>query len=63
MSFELLPTDYKDISYAGNRKYKKIDNEDGTISFQDMTVYENRDKVFFGAMTGNSCRKSPSRNR
>lgn len=53
MSFELLPTDYKDISYTGNRKYNKINNDDGTISFQDVTVYENRDKAFFGAMTAN----------
>ena len=53
MSFELLPTDYKDISYTGNRKYNKINNDDGTISFQDVTVYENRDKAFFGAKTAN----------
>lgn len=53
MSFELLPTDYKDISYTGNRKYNKINNDDGTISFQDVTAYENRDKAFFGAMTAN----------
>lgn len=53
MSFELLPTDYKDISYTGNRKYNKINNDDGTVSFQDVTVYENRDKAFFGAKTAN----------
>ena len=53
MSFELLPTDYKDISYTGNRKYNKINNDDGTISFQDVTAYENRDKAFFGAKTAN----------
>ena len=53
MSFQLLPTDYKDISFNGNRKYNKIQNDDGTISFQDVTVYQNRDKAFFGADTAN----------
>ena len=53
MSFKLLPTDYKDISFTGNRKYNKIQNDDGTISFQDVTVYQNRDKAFFGADTAN----------
>ena len=53
MSFQLLPTDYKDISFTGNRKYNKIQNDDGTISFQDVTVYQNRDKAFFGADTAN----------
>lgn len=53
MSFQLLPTDYKDMSFTGNRKYNKIQNDDGTISFQDVTVYQNRDKAFFGADTAN----------
>ena len=53
MSFQLLPTDYKDISFTGNRKYNKIQNDDGTISFQDVTVYQNRDKAFFGADIAN----------
>lgn len=53
MSFQLLPTDYKDISFTGNRKYNKIQNDDGTISFQDVTVYQNIDKAFFGADTAN----------
>lgn len=53
MSFQLLPTDYKDISFTGNRKYNKIQNDDGTISFQDVTVYQNRDKAFFGADNAN----------
>ena len=53
MSFKLLPTDYKDISFTGNRKYNKIQNDDGTISFQDVTIYQNRDKAFFGADTAN----------
>ena len=53
MRFQLLPTDYKDISFTGNRKYNKIQNDDGTISFQDVTVYQNRDKAFFGADTAN----------
>lgn len=43
-----LKTDYKDdILAAGNlRKYQMIQNNDGTVSFQDVTQYEQTGDVF-----------------
>lgn len=34
-----LKTDYKDDMFAGARKYRRIDNDDNTISLVDMTEY------------------------
>lgn len=34
-----LKTDYKDAIFPGNRKYQMIQNEDSTVSFQDVTEY------------------------
>lgn len=34
-----LKTDYKDAMFQGNRKYQMIQNEDGTVSFEDVTEY------------------------
>ena len=34
-----LKTDYKDAMSQGNRKYQMIQNEDGTVSFEDVTEY------------------------
>lgn len=34
-----LKTNYKDDKFTGMRKYEKIDNPDGTISLNDVTVY------------------------
>ena len=34
-----LKTDYKDAIFEGRRKYKMIDNVDGTVSFDDVTDY------------------------
>ena len=43
-----LKTDYKDdILATGNlRKYQMINNSDGTVSFQDVTVYEQTGDIF-----------------
>ena len=43
-----LRTDYKDdILSSGNlRKYKMINNGDGTVSFQDVTVYQQTGDTF-----------------
>lgn len=46
MSWQLLPTDYKDAVWSGLKKYNQIDNSDGTISLQDVTVYNNKEKSF-----------------
>ena len=34
-----LKTDYKDAIFKERRKYKMIDNGDGTVSFDDVTEY------------------------
>lgn len=34
-----LRTDYKDDVFSGSRKYRMIDNGDGTVSFSDQTQY------------------------
>jgi hypothetical protein len=48
-----LPTDYTDAVWDGRRKYNQIYNSDGTVSFDDVTVYTNREKSFFGAKDAN----------
>ena len=34
-----LKTDYKDYAFFGNKKFKMITNQDGTVSFEDVTRY------------------------
>lgn len=53
MAWELLPVDYTDAVWSGLKKYSQIDNNDGTISLQDVTVYTNKEKSFFGAIQAN----------
>lgn len=53
MSWENLPTNYTDAVFSGLRKYQQINNGDGTISFQDVTVYQNQENSFFGANDAN----------
>ena len=53
MAWQLLPVDYTDVVWNGLKKYNQINNSDGTISFQDVTAYTNREKSFFGAMQAN----------
>lgn len=53
MAWELLPVDYTDAVWSGLKKYSQIGNDDGTISLQDVTVYTNKEKSFFGAMQAN----------
>ena len=48
-----LPTNYKDAVWNGNRKYRQITNSDGTVSFEDVTVYSQKDDSFFGAADAN----------
>ena len=49
MAWELLPVDYTDAVWAGLKRYKQINNEDGSVSFQDITSYTVKEKSFFGA--------------
>ena len=53
MSWTPLPTDYTDAVWSGMRKYIQIDNPDGTVSFQDVTIYTGKEKSFFGAKDAN----------
>lgn len=53
MAWQMLPTDYTDAVWAGLKKYNLIENQDGTISLSDVTVYSGKEKSFFGAMDAN----------
>ena len=53
MAWTLLPTDYTDAVWSGLKKYSQVYNSDGTVSFQDVTVYTNKEKSFFGAKDAN----------
>lgn len=53
MAWELLPVDYTDAVWAGLKRYNQINNEDGSISFQDITSYTGKEKSFFGAKDAN----------
>lgn len=53
MAWTLLPTDYTDAVWSGLKKYSQVDNSDGTVSFQDVTIYTNKEKSFFGAKDAN----------
>lgn len=53
MAWERLPEDYTDAVWSGSKRYVEINNEDGTVSFQDVTAYSNKEKSFFGAKDAN----------
>ena len=53
MAGELLPVDYTDAVWAGLKRYNQINNEDGSVSFQDITSYTGKEKSFFGAKDAN----------
>lgn len=53
MAWKLLPVDYTDAVWSGLKKFNEISNDDGTVSFRDVTVYSNREKSFFGAKDAN----------
>ncbi len=48
-----LPTDYQDASWEGRRKFTMIENQDGTVSFEDETEYVHYEDSFFGANDAN----------
>ena len=54
MAWTKLPTDYQDAVWNGNRKYKMITNSDGTVSFEDVTEYSQKENSFFGADEANA---------
>lgn len=53
MAWELLPVDYTDAVWAGLKRYNQINNEDGSVSFLDITSYTGKEKSFFGAKDAN----------
>ena len=53
MAWELLPVDYTDAVWAGLKRYNQINNEDGSVSFQDITAYTGKEKSFFGTKDAN----------
>ena len=53
MKWTQLPTNYTDAVWNGLRKYVEVANDDGTVSFQDVTVYSNKENSFFGAKEAN----------
>ena len=53
MAWSLLPTNYTDAVWNGLKKYTKVDNADGTVSFNDVTAYKNKETSFFGAKDAN----------
>lgn len=54
MAWSKLPTNYKDAIWNGNRKYRQINNADGTVSFEDVTEYSQKEDSFFGADDANA---------
>lgn len=54
MAWTNLPTDYQDAVWNGNRKYNMINNADGTVSFEDVTEYSQKENSFFGADEANA---------
>lgn len=53
MAWELLPVNYTDAVWAGLKRYNQINNEDGSVSFQDVTSYTGKENSFFGAKDAN----------
>lgn len=53
MAWELLPVNYTDAVWSGLKRYLMVNNEDGTVSFQDVTVYSHKENSFFGAKDAN----------
>ena len=53
MAWELLRVAYTGGVWAGLKRYNQINNEDGSVSFQDITSYTGKEKSFFGAKDAN----------
>lgn len=53
MAWEKLPTDHTNAVWNGLKKYQKISNDDGTLSLNDVTKYEQKEGSFFSAEEAN----------
>lgn len=58
MAWETLPTNYTDAVWDGMKKYREVNNSDGTVSFDDVTIYMSKENSFFGAKDANSMNKA-----
>lgn len=56
-----LKTDYKDDIYSGKRRYRIIQNDDGTVSFDDVTDYT-QDGDIYSAGDVNETNKAVNQN-
>lgn len=56
-----LKTNYKNDMFAGKRKYQVTENDDGTISLDDVTVYQQQGDVY-SADDINSTNKDVNKN-
>lgn len=54
MSWKKLPTNYTDANWEGLKKYTEINNPDGSVSFEDITDYTQKENSFFGAKDANA---------
>lgn len=54
MAWETLKTDYTDAIWVGKKRYNQITNSDGTLSFDDVTEYSQKENSFYGADDANS---------
>lgn len=61
MSWELLPVNYTDAIWNGLKKFVEVDNGDGSVSFQDVTQYTNKEHSFFGAYDANRMNEALNR--
>lgn len=46
----MLRTDYKDDLFDGSRKYRMVNNADGTVSFTDETEYTQQGDNYSAAL-------------
>ena len=54
MSWTPLKEDYTDAVWSGLKKYTLINNEDETVSLQDVTQYSQKENSFFGSLDANA---------
>lgn len=54
MAWTPLKENYTDAVWSGLRKYTEVQNADGTVSFNDVTVYSQKENSFFGASDANA---------
>jgi len=49
MAWNDLPTNYKDAAWTGSRKFNMTQNQDGTVSFEDVTDYTQIENAYRSA--------------